>query len=53
MIFTALMALVQVAADRNCGPAVIFGTIALLRGAQGFAIGIMFVFVQVRIGWRR
>ena len=48
LTFTSLMALVHVADDLNSGQYVIFGMIALLRGFQGFIIGIMYVFVQVR-----
>ena len=43
-----MMALIQVFIDMNCNAPVIFGTIALLRGIQGFAMGIMHLFVQVR-----
>ena len=43
-----MMALIQVFIDMNCDAPVIFGTIALLRGIQGFSMGIMLVFVQVR-----
>ena len=41
------MALIHVTIDRSSGAVVIFGTIALLRGLQGCAVGIMYVFVQV------
>ena len=43
-----MMALIRVFIDMNSGASVIFVTIGLLRGIQGFAIGIMHVFVQVR-----
>ena len=43
------MAVVRVQLDRNSGESVIFGTIALLRGIQGFAVGILYVFLQVTI----
>ena len=43
-----MMALIKVLIDMNYGPSAIFGTIALLRGIQGFSMGIMLVFVQVR-----
>ena len=43
-----MMASIKVLIDMNSGPSLIFGTIALLRGIQGFSMGIMLVFVQVR-----
>lgn len=46
LICSSLMAVVRVQLDRNSGESVIFGTIALLRGIQGFAVGILYVFLQ-------
>ena len=49
LLCSSLMALLRIFVDRNYKDVVVFATIALVRGAQGCGVGVMYVLVQVRI----